>query len=211
MDKLYVQYGCGLSAPIGWRNFDVSPTLRLHKIPFLGKLLKNNSKTVFPDNVQYGDIIKQLPVAENSCDGVYCSHTLEHLSFNDCRISLKNTYKILKPNCIFRCVVPDLEMSARAYVRSLDARNIDAGNVFLRQTLLGIENRPRGLKNLIVAYFGNSHHLWMWDKFSLTNELISAGFSSVRICSFNDSEDKHFQLVEDEGRFNDGVAFEAVK
>src|SRR5436190_6115031 len=115
MVKLYVQYGCGLSAPAGWKNFDVSPTLRLQKIPFLGKLLKRNSKTVFPENVQYGDIIKQLPVAENSCDGVYCSHTLEHLSLNDCRISLRNTYKILKPKGIFRCVVPDLEMAARAY------------------------------------------------------------------------------------------------
>jgi hypothetical protein len=69
----YVQYGCGLSAPAEWINFDVSPTLRIQKIPILGGLLKGRLNTRFPDNVRYGDIIKGLPVADNSCDGLYCS------------------------------------------------------------------------------------------------------------------------------------------
>ena len=56
--KLYVQYGCGLSAPNEWKNFDVSPTLRFQKIPFIGKLLKNRLNVNFPNNVVYGDIIK---------------------------------------------------------------------------------------------------------------------------------------------------------
>ena len=83
VEKLYVQYGCGLSAPKEWVNFDVSPTLRLQKIPVVGNWLKKSSKVVFPSNVLYGDIVKGLPVADNSCDGVYCSHTLEHLSLED--------------------------------------------------------------------------------------------------------------------------------
>ena len=38
MKKKYVQYGCGLSAPNEWINFDVSPTLRIQKIPIIGSL-----------------------------------------------------------------------------------------------------------------------------------------------------------------------------
>lgn len=66
--KLYVQYGRGLSAPIEWKNFDVSPTLRIQKAPLIGGLLKGRLNVVFPSNVLYGDIIKGLPIQDNSCD-----------------------------------------------------------------------------------------------------------------------------------------------
>ena len=211
MEKLYVQYGCGLSAPKQWENFDISPTLRIQKIPVFGKLVRSKLNAVFPENVRYGDIIKGLPIQPNSCDGIFCSHTLEHLSFNDCKTAIKNTYNLLKPGGIFRCVVPDLESSAREYVAKLDNRDTDSGNQFIRETLLGIEKRPKGFRNFFISYFANSHHLWMWDRFTLENQLKLAGFSSVRICAYNDSEDKNFAFVEDEGRFFRAVAFEAIK
>ena len=96
---MYIQYGCGLSAPENWKNFDSSPTLRLQKVPLLGKLV---NKTPFPSKVIYGDIVKGLPgIKDNSCDGVYCSHVLEHLSLEDFRIALRNTLNILKPGGYF--------------------------------------------------------------------------------------------------------------
>lgn len=211
MNKLYVQYGCGLSAPSGWQNFDVSPTLRIQKIPIFRSLLKSRLNVVFPENVRYGDIIKGLPFSPNSCDGVYCSHTLEHLSFNDCKTAIKNSYNLLKPGGIFRCVVPDLETSARKYITKLDDGDINSGNEFIRETLLGIENRRKGIKNVLISYFGNSHHLWMWDRYTLKSQLDLAGFVSVRVCTFNDSCDENFSLVEDKGRFYNAVAFEAIK
>ncbi|HOZ80589.1 MAG TPA: methyltransferase domain-containing protein, partial [Ferruginibacter sp.] len=149
MDKLYVQYGCGLSAPKDWINFDVSPTLRLQKMPVIGNWLKNRSAVVFPANVLYGDIVKGLPVGDNSCDGVYCSHTLEHLSLEDFRLSLRNTWRILKPGGIFRCVVPDLEIAAREYIQALDRKDKNASIQFLNSVMLGQRTRPRGTKNLV--------------------------------------------------------------
>ena len=96
MTKIYVQYGCGLSAPKEWINFDVSPTLRIQKTPILGSILKSKLNVTFPSNVLYGDVIKGLPIDENSCDGLYCSHTLEHLSLQDFRQAIMNSFKILK-------------------------------------------------------------------------------------------------------------------
>lgn len=92
----YVHYGCGLSAPKEWKNFDVSPTLRIQKTPIVGAILKGSLNTVFPSNVQYGDIVKGLPVPDNSCRGVYCSHTLEHISLYGFREALRNTHRILR-------------------------------------------------------------------------------------------------------------------
>src|SRR5437016_6228704 len=118
---LYVQYGCGLCAPAGWVNFDVSPTLRLQKIPLLGRFVTHGGPT-FPKNVRYGDIVRGLPVAPGSCAVIYCSHVLEHLSLADFRTALRRTYEYLHPGGVFRFVLPDLEKLARDYVDSSDAR-----------------------------------------------------------------------------------------
>lgn len=207
----YVQYGCGHSAPEEWTNFDVSPTLRIQKIPLIGTLLKSQLNTSFPPNVLYGDIIKGLPIAENSCDGLYCSHTLEHLSLQDFRKALLNSFKVLKKGGIFRCVVPDLEFAARTYINDLDNGNNTASVHFMNTTLLGIPQRPRGLKGLLSSFYGNSHHLWMWDTKSLAEELKNVGFTQIRTCKYNDSEDEMFKYVEGIGRFEHAAAIECKK
>ena len=55
MADIYLQYGCGLSAPSEWYNFDASPTLRLQKLPFVGSVFKK--KVDFPKNVRYGKFL----------------------------------------------------------------------------------------------------------------------------------------------------------
>ena len=45
-------------------------------------------------NSEYGDIINGLPLPEKSCKAIYCSHFLEHLSLQDFRTALKNTFAI---------------------------------------------------------------------------------------------------------------------
>src|SRR6516165_10114212 len=65
---VYVQCGCGSSAPEGWLNFDAS--LRV-PLGIRGK--------VFPRNVRYGDIVRGLPIKDGTAKAVYASHILEHL------------------------------------------------------------------------------------------------------------------------------------
>ncbi len=211
-ESKYVQYGCGLSAPKEWINFDSSPTLRLQKTPLLGSLIKKKLNVIFPSNVKYGDITKGLPVQDNFYEGVYCSHVLEHLSLTDFRLALNNTFKIIKKGGKFRCIVPDLELAARKYISDLDNNNDSASVKFIGpNTLIGTEVRPRGFKAVLSAVFGNSNHLWMWDKKSMTKELKEAGFINIRICNYGDSEDKMFNYVEDIGRFEKAVAIECEK
>jgi SAM-dependent methyltransferase len=209
--KNYVQFGCGLSAPKEWTNFDVSPTLRIQKSPIIGTVLRSKFNTMFPSNVLYGDIIKGLPIDNNSCDGLYCSHVLEHLSLQDFRLALRNSFNVLKKGGTFRCVVPDLEFSARSYIKDLDNGNNLASLNFINNTLLGLKERPRGLNGFLRSFFGNSHHLWMWDSKSLSEELKNVGFTQIRDCIFNDSKDEMFKYVEEVGRFENAVAIECRK
>ena len=208
-----MHYGCGLDAPVSWQNFDISPTLRIQRIPLIGKVLTKLLHDVkFPNNVMYGDIVKGLPdIQENSCSAVYCSHTLEHLCLTDFRTALINTHRILAVDGVFRCIVPDLEYAARQYTLGLDNAESNASHAFLNETMLGKSTRPRGVKAIAQQMLGNSNHLWMWDKISLTKELENAGFRNIRTAQFNDSAISAFAEVENEDRFINAVALEATK
>ncbi len=208
-NKQYVQYGCGLSAPHGWLNYDASPTLRLQRFPFIGPLLKRRLNVVFPSNVLYGDIVKGLPgIIRNSCDGVYCSHILEHLSLKDFRIAIRNTFNITKPGGRFRVVVPDLEHYISMYTVKKDSVS---ALEFMEGTLLGVKERKKGFSGVLEYLFGNSKHLWMWDYLSLKKELEDAGFHDIRACKPGDSNDPMFLQVENPGRFKNAVAIECFK
>jgi hypothetical protein len=196
---IYVQYGCGDTCPQGWINFDASPTLRLQRLPLIGRFFRPGS-VVFPDNVRFGDAARGLPIADGSAEGVYASHVLEHLSLEDFGLALHDTFRILKPGGIFRLVVPDLEIRARRYLTMIENGDGRANAWLMRVCHLGMEKRPRGLRGLARALFGHSAHLWMWDRQSMTEALRQAGF-----VKFNDSADPAFLAVEDKSRFSDAT------
>lgn len=208
----YVQYGCGDCAPPDWLNFDSSLTIRIRSIPVVGRLLRKKLNSAFPLNVIYGDIVKGLPVPDNSCIGVYASHILEHLALKDFRIALKNTLRILQTGGIFRCIVPDLANCAKLYISRFDNGETDASMTFLAyDAVIGIQQKEKGLKGIADAIWGTNHHLWMWDALSLQKELEDAGFRDIRMCQYQDSQDKMFLHVEDQRRFRNAVAFECRK
>lgn len=205
--KLNVQYGCGLCAPGDWLNFDVSPTLRLQKIPVVGSIITANSP-IFPPAVRYGDIVRGLPLEDSSCSAIYCSHVLEHLSLLDLRRALFNTHRYLQPGATFRFVVPDLEFLAREYIESPAA---DAAIRFMQQSFLGTPQRPRGIGGLLRMWLGNSKHLWMWDFKSLARELENVGFTSVRRAHIGDSGNCAFESVEELGRWQNCLGVECIR
>jgi len=208
---MYVQYGCGPCSPDGWMNFDASPTIFFERIPIIGKLYSKNSFRFGPA-VRHGDIVKGLPIANNSVDGLYASHVLEHLSLEDCATALKNSYDLLRVGGRFRLIVPDLRARAQKYLDSDDS--LSAGK-FLQDTALGQMGRPKGLVQRLAHHFGNSTHRWMWDEPSMLAALHAAGFSQVRRCEFGDSGDPMFASVEQKDRFQTDefkeLALEAIK
>ena len=204
----YVQYGCGLCAPPTWRNFDASPTLRLQKIPIMRRFFMTEEFPRFPENVEYGDIVKGLPVPSNYCRAIFCSHVLEHLALDDFCRALKNTYSYLENRGIFRFVLPDLEQLARNY---LDSEEVNASYLFMVSSCLGKSSRPRGWKGFLREFLGNSAHLWMWDFRSLFAELEKVGFREIRRAKFADSKEPLFHDVEDRDRWINSLCIECVK
>lgn len=198
---LSVQYGCGLSAPDGWVNFDSSPRLRFERMPIIASATRLAGAQLFPNNVRFGDIVAGLPIPDASADRVYASHVLEHLARQDVPRALANTLRVLKPGGIFRMIVPDLAWRARRYVESAGKPN--AADLFIESCLIGDETRPRSPVAHLRAAFGNNGHSWMYDEDGMRALLSAAGFVDIRRCTFNDSADPRFAEVEEHGRFVD--------
>jgi predicted SAM-dependent methyltransferase len=64
------------------------------------------------------DLRNGVPAADNSLDLAYHSHMLEHLSYQDGIIFLKECFRVLKPGGTMRILVPDLELWINAYVNN---------------------------------------------------------------------------------------------
>jgi SAM-dependent methyltransferase len=202
---LCVQYGCGLRAPDGWLNFDASPTLKFERFPILSRLYTKNRQR-FPRNVIPGDILKGLPVPDGSCDRVYASHVLHHLSLADFHRAIDNTYRILRPGGTFLCVVPDLQVLAERYLADSKQGSGQAATRFMLETCLGREQRRRTLWAFLIEWLGASRPLWMWDCPSLAAALRAHRFQNIRPCYLDQLPDHRFQDVVDASRFAEAVA-----
>jgi hypothetical protein len=204
-DPIRVHFGCGNSIGASWMNFDVSPMLKVERIPLIGPLLHKavGGGTPFPREVIYGNISEKVLVPEGTAQAAYASHVLEHLTLEEAKRAIQNTFRMLAPGGVFRVIVPNLRTRAERYLQDLDAGDPEAASNFMRYSLLGLEQRPRGLIRTLRRAFSGTPHLWMWDTVSMGAELERAGFVEVRECKFGDAADPAFRELENEARFVD--------
>jgi hypothetical protein len=218
--KLYVQYGCGNQAVPGWINFDASPTLRIQKLWLIGRLLRSKLNCIFDKDVRFGDITLGLPIKEESCDGLFCSHVLEHLSYDDFSTALKNSFLYLKPGGVFRIIVPCLQYHIDKYQTASSSDNsrerARAAIEFCKGTCFGIEGSRSTFLRRLKDAFANSGHRWMWDYSSLAYALSNHGFVDIRKFERGNCDDEMFLRPERDHQFIDngkvfGLAIECRK
>lgn len=131
-----VNLGCGSRFRPGWRNFDLRPT---------------------SPQVEAADFVAGIPLRDASASCVYHSHVLEHLPLAVAKRFLKECYRVVAPGGTLRCVVPDLERSARDYLAVLDARrrgeNREADHRWMLIELLDqlVRTRPGGEMGQMLA------------------------------------------------------------
>jgi hypothetical protein len=200
-----VNYGCGNHAPDGWLNFDSSPRLRLERLPLLGRFISAK----FPANVRFGDIVRGLPIPDDSVQCVIASHVLEHLTREDFCTALQNTFRMMQSGGKFRIIMPDLSALVATYSQHVAEGKRDANDFFLRSSFLGRERPPHTLMEHLHEWFGAGHHLWMWDWPSVSDRLQDCGFFNIRRCKFGDNPD--FHGAEIGPRFDWAVSAEATK
>jgi hypothetical protein len=205
--KKLIHVGCHFTVGPSWENFDASPTLRFEQLPLIGRLYTKNERR-FPKEVRFGNIVTSLLCDAGTADAVYASHMIEHASLTDFRTVLRNVNNMLRDGGCFRLVTPDLEFMINKYVNSTDP---ERGNVFIRETGMGLETSTAPLLSRIKRVLGFSHHFWLYDEQTLKTELENAGFQRVRRCYFGDSQMDEFVEIENAFQFENNLGMECFK
>jgi SAM-dependent methyltransferase len=179
--------GCFDRPVPGWVNTDISPHLRITKVPGLpwlvhrvGRMrderLAQHRAGVFRQ-VRYLDVSKRFPYDSASVSAIFSSHLLEHLPPQVARNCLSECRRVLAPGGVMRVGVPDLDLLVRAYDPEDPGPFVDA--VF--ET---------------AANDGKNRHFWMYNEQSLTAALRSAGFSTVHRRSYREGRCPDLELLD---------------
>ena len=156
----YINIGCGSY------KFDEFENLDFYSSSFSFWKKKN----YIPHDFRY-----KLPFKDNSFEGAFSEHTLEHLYFDESKFLLSEICRVLKKSAIFRCTVPGLKIYIENYI---EKKNDEYFSKF--------ENGCDALRDLVH----NWGHLSVWDEETLKREMLKSGFSKAKICEFGKGENK---------------------
>lgn len=132
------------------------------------------------------DLSRPLPFADETFDGVFCEHVLEHFTFEDAQAVVREVRRVLRPGAWFRIVVPDGEMVVRRY--------LEAPDELVRQRAAGDET-PMSTVN---GFFRQRYeHQFMYDWPTAAQLLQRAGYSRVSRASYRQSAGPTALVIDD--------------
>lgn len=138
------------------------------------------------------DMTRPLPIANESVEGVYSEHAVEHLTLSDTRALFQRIHGWLRSDGTFRLVVPD------------------AGR-YIEQYMDGVadgEGQPPIAR--VDRIFRGEGHQCAWDFDRAKYELEQAGFVKVTRVNFNEGRDQ-FMWIDSPRRREESLYVEAVK
>lgn len=161
-----------------------------------------NVDGVIDRNVDYlVDFNRTLPFPDESFDGIFSEHVLEHFTLADGEQLAREAHRVLRPSGCFRIVAPDAALIMRHYFDRPDEllahRGPGAG-----QTAMEVIN----------AHFHQRYeHQFVYDFPTLERMLLRAGYRTVERVSYRQSRHCPSIVLDDEKYEWESLYVEAVK
>ena len=183
VEKEYLQLGCGSDQNAlndSYINCDI------YNINFF-KFYKKKK-------IHYLDLRNELPFKENSFIGVFSEHTIEHLVSLEALKLFSEIHRVLKPDGIFRLIVPDL----KKYIDHYNGYKVFPDGQF--------KSGCEAIWNICLNY----EHKSVWDENWLTYNLKNSNFKKI-ICSEYKVSLNEKLLLDKKGREIESIYIEAIK
>ncbi|HEY4784820.1 MAG TPA: methyltransferase domain-containing protein [Bacteroidales bacterium] len=146
------------------------------------------------------DITKgSLPFPNNRFEGIFSEHCLEHIKLEETKQLCKDILRILKPNGIFRIIVPDGELYFDLYQKIKKNKSIKMP-YYDGYT-------PISRINDIFRHFG---HLFIYDFDTIQKLLSESGFKNIEKKKYLESLNTDL-LLDSEERVIESLYVEAQK
>lgn len=216
----HLHLGCGQTVPRGWLNADGSWQVVLARHPWLKQLLlgmhllpRKQAEIPWSPEVLRLNLTGPLPFPDERFRFIFCSHTLEHLYYEEALRLLRECHRVLQRGGVCRFVVPDLESIVTRYQEAKAAGDPEAGTRLMEELSVHDKERKRGALGLYYRLTAFHQHKWMYDAASLQALFARAGFRNIRQAEYLDSRITRIAEVEDAGRIlnGEGVAVEGIK
>ncbi len=178
-----IDLGAGDNYTDGWTHVD------FYRIRI--KFWKTNKKMRKPEVET--DFRYPFNCADNVADGIYTCHTLEHLYPNQAYLFLSEIFRILKPGCWLRIIVPDMRKIVEYYNGNND--------------LFDFKYRIEAISHSTQNY---GHHS-AWDEELLTSVLKLHGFINIKCVEYGKEGTDSRLIKETETRKFESLAMEAQK
>jgi predicted SAM-dependent methyltransferase len=142
---------------------------------------------------------KKYPIKNQSLEGIFTEHCLEHISLQDCQKNLSEFHRLLKPGGTLRIVVPDGELYVDIYQRKKNGENIKMPH---EQGYITPMARVNGI-------FRNHGHKFIYDFDTFKILLEKADFRNIKKEVFMKGRDPRL-LIDMEWRSDESLYVEAT-
>lgn len=131
----------------------------------------------------YWDLRKGIPFPGESISKMYSSHFLEHLSFREGQVFLKECLRVLVPGGSFSICVPNSRIYIEAYYLN---KTLDPHQFFAYKPAFNNTTKIDYINH--IAYM-DGEHKYMFDEDNLACILMQSGFRNVRLRKFDSNID----------------------
>ncbi len=115
-----------------------------------------------------------IPLEDNSVDEIRTRHMIEHLTYLQGKLSLKEWHRILKPGGVINIICPDRDYA----VRQIAGVGLDPE---ARSVFVMISNKEAGLRMLPGwQTYPEDTHQWSWNSSDLKEEMKKVGFIELQ-------------------------------
>lgn len=156
--------------------------------------------------IDYGaDLRRPLKIADDTVDGIFCEHTMEHLTYDETGRLLRECFRIMKPGAVIRIILPDISLFLKHYC----AKDDPWFKRWERLIFLDSPDAERAKRRLAtpmqaISFVTQEYgHVSAWDIPTITYFLEQSGFRHVEETSFMKGQNPELliDLDEEERKF----------